>query len=266
MVEINEDYWQISDFTRKIIEDMSVQFPEADMSVHFNTVDSWFKELEKRGIHYVTRKAGEKVYDSLDLELAKFTLHWRKNKNYNLETIFDMIQSKFDLRQLPVEEDISELPKSYQAIANAIYNNLSKEIDHKVEGLVKQQLLEQSFDEVKEYIEQLKENDKKLLGESKEDDDLEKTIQTEREERQKENALIMSTIKRNEVKQELEQEALSQWSKLPENERLNKVGWFKWVEDLDKRMKFINDYIDKHIEKRMSAIEDTPGTSDKVHG
>lgn len=50
------------------------------------------------------------------------------------------------------------------------------------------------------------------------------------------------------VKRILEKEALELWNENPEEERLIRVGWFRRVENKDKRDLFIKDYIDEHFE------------------
>lgn len=61
-------YWKISDFVEEIKHLLK------ENKLHINTVDGWFKKLEEERIHYVSRTedSNEKVYDSLDLELAAF--------------------------------------------------------------------------------------------------------------------------------------------------------------------------------------------------
>lgn len=51
------------------------------------------------------------------------------------------------------------------------------------------------------------------------------------------------------VKRLLEKKAIELWDKEPEKERFIRVGWFRKVEDKDKKELFIKDYIDEHFEE-----------------
>jgi len=49
----------------------------------------------------------------------------------------------------------------------------------------------------------------------------------------------------------LENEALKLWDDKPDNERFIKIGWFKKIEDIAKRDRFVKNYIDEHFEERL---------------
>ena len=52
-------YWKISDF----VEEVNLTLKEEKL--HVNTVYGWFKKLEEKRIHYISRTVdtNEKVYD-----------------------------------------------------------------------------------------------------------------------------------------------------------------------------------------------------------
>ena len=58
-------YWKISDFVEEIKQTLKEE------KLHVNTVYGWFKKLEGKRIHYISRTVdtNEKVYDELDLQL-----------------------------------------------------------------------------------------------------------------------------------------------------------------------------------------------------
>lgn len=58
-------------------------------------------------------------------------------------------------------------------------------------------------------------------------------------------------IAEKKITRELEKEAFNLWVEKPLEERLMKVGWFRKIENIDKRDRFIREYIDKHFENRM---------------
>ncbi|HLV63025.1 hypothetical protein, partial [Galbibacter sp.] len=53
------------------------------------------------------------------------------------------------------------------------------------------------------------------------------------------------------VTRALEEKALSIWSTKPIEERFIKVGWFRKAEDLNKRERFIKEYVNQHFEDAM---------------
>lgn len=62
---------------------------------------------------------------------------------------------------------------------------------------------------------------------------------------------ISDLITRRRVESILKQEALKQWEQKPESERLKRVGLFSKIEDVNKRDRFIEEYIDQHFEEYM---------------
>lgn len=66
----------------------------------------------------------------------------------------------------------------------------------------------------------------------------------------RENELNSIFLKRR-VEKELQDEAMAAWAKLPEVERLKKVGLFRKDIDLEKQMRFISEYVNEHFERVM---------------
>src|SRR5690625_5336435 len=100
MESVNMDVWKISDFTNRVLKDLSAQFPEEHISIHRNTIDTWFSELEDRCIHFVRRASGEKVYGLEDLDIAKFIFLRRRDK-FSKEVIYRILPEHFELRDIP---------------------------------------------------------------------------------------------------------------------------------------------------------------------
>jgi len=90
--------WKLGDFSSHI-------------GVHYNTIDRWFKMLEEQHIHYVNRVLGEKIYDTLDLEIAKFIESKRKEK-WALAGIFYTLSENFELRTFPINYSHENKPLS----------------------------------------------------------------------------------------------------------------------------------------------------------
>ena len=61
---------------------------------------------------------------------------------------------------------------------------------------------------------------------------------------------ISNMITQKRVESKLETEALELWQQSPESERMKKVGFFRKVEDKEKKEQFIRVYINNHFEER----------------
>ena len=72
-----------------------------------------------------------------------------------------------------------------------------------------------------------------------------KNREEEREDRFKE------MVARRRVEFQLEREAQMIWATKPEEERMEKISWFKKVEKQEERNLFIKEYIDKNFENRL---------------
>jgi molybdopterin converting factor small subunit len=225
---MNTNVWQITEFADKITEGL-------EGSVHYNTVDKWFKELEKRRIHYINRVAGEKIYDEMDLRIGRF-IYQKRLEKWRLDVIFEYLPEALEVRPFPDEwgdnndiiTDPSQLEKK---ILQAVMTQLQEEI-----GKAKLELLHS----VKEVaVTQIT----SMLPKPKDD-------AQERLERM--NMII--TQKR--VEMALEEEAIKLWNQKPEHERMKKVGWFRKEEDLIKRHEFIRQYIRENMERALKeALE-----------
>src|SRR5699024_3446036 len=200
-------YWKISDFAKQL-------------GKHNNTVDGWFRELEsERKLHYVSRVDDEKVYDELDLKIAKFIVKRRDNK-WSLNAIFDDLPNHFELRPLPKE--VEGKSKSTQVV----------DID-KMRATLKNEMREIFNDLSAEQMKEQKKEMKNLLR-SREQERLDRV-----------NAIMAE----RKISRALEEEALSLWNNKPEEERMIKVGWFRKEEDRDKRDSFVKKYVDEHFEE-----------------
>ena len=198
-----ERFWKITNFSKQI-------------GKHQNTVDGWFKQLEEKGLHYVNRVSGEKVYDELDLQIALHIKDKRERK-WTLEAIFDELSNHFDLRPFPPEmEPTNSLQVSDM---ETIKRLLSEEVRRAAEEIAAVQTAEIL----------------RALPKPK----------SREEERQERFEELMARYK---VEKRLREEALHLWSTKPESERMRKVGWFRKEEDRDKREQFVRDYIDQHFE------------------
>lgn len=206
---MEESYWKISDFSKKL-------------GKHNNTVDGWFRTLEERRLHYISRVNGEKIYDELDFKIAKFIIEKRADK-WSLDGVFDnLVPSGFTLRPFPTNFEGES--KSVQVVdVDKIRATIVSELKTTFEEVVSAQVTKQM------------EDFKRLLP-SPDQGRLDR---------------FNSLVAERKVIRVLEEEALSMWSTKPAEERLKKSGWFRKEEDIDKRDRFVRDYIDKLFEERL---------------
>ena len=216
-------YWKISDF----VEEIKLTLKEEKL--HVNTVIGWFKKLEEERIHYVSRTldTNEKVYDELDLRIAIFIRMKRKEK-WAIKVIFDEIKNEFDVRPFPVE---------IMETTNVVHNSDTNALNSRLLEELKSSLREMAAAQFSEVQSQYEEILKKLPDP--------KNREEERENRFKE------MVARRRVEYQLEGEAQMIWTTKPEEERMEKIGWFKKVEKEEERDLFIKEYIDKNFENKL---------------
>ena len=216
-------YWKISDF----VEEIKLTLKEE--SLHVNTVYGWFKKLEKERIHYISRTVdtNEKIYDELDLRIAIF-IKMKRNEKWAIKAIFDEVKNEFDVRPFPVE-NMETTNVVHNSDTNALNSRLLEELKSSLKEIAASQ-----FSEVQSQYEEIL----KKLPDSK-------SKEEEREDRFKE------MVARRRVEYQLEREAQMIWAIKPEEERMEKIGWFKKVEKQEERDLFIKEYIDKNFENKL---------------
>ncbi|QHW35449.1 MerR family transcriptional regulator (plasmid) [Paenibacillus rhizovicinus] len=214
-----EKAWKISEFA-KLIE-----------GNHHNTINQWFNALEEKRIHYVNRVLGEKVYDQSDLEIARYISEGRAKK-YNLQLIFDQLPDVFELRPFPLDWGTGE---GGLVDLEAIKRQIEATFEEKLQ---KAQL--EIRDEVVSAATRLLEEHRSLLPAPK-------SSEESRLER------INDNMARMKVEWKLEEKAIEEWSKLPDNERMKRAGLFRKEEDLGKRSEFIRRYKQENMEDAMKT-------------
>ncbi|MEX3624882.1 hypothetical protein [Viridibacillus arvi] len=207
--------WKIADFVDEVIKSYNEK-NSVEESVHVNTVDKWFRELEEGKYHHVQRVADKKVYDELDLNIAVFILEMRAQK-WALEAIYNIIPSKFEVRE-PVD--------GFKPSETPSINDLERILDTKLQNVTEQlaKVLNQ------QYIDQLQ----KLLPKPKSEEELKIEKQS----------VILEAMQKQ---MDLKDEAVKLWSNKSDEERMKRVGWFRREEDFIKREEFIDAYIKENI-------------------
>lgn len=209
--------WKITEFSKLVDK-------------HYNTVDQWFKALEDKHIHYVSRVAGEKVYDELDLEIGKYIKESR-DKGYSLQLIFEQLPVVYLLRPFPSEWISGDTPWDIEAFR--------KNIELKFESRfiqLKDELREEAIAAARSIFE----DQQKALPAPKTYEE----IQTER---------VTDQLTRLKVEKRLEDKAIEAWSKLPVAERVKKIGFFRKEEDWGKRDSFIRKFVNENMESELKV-------------
>ncbi|WP_047979720.1 hypothetical protein [Ornithinibacillus contaminans] len=81
--------WYISDLFEKISRDLKNQYQIETLSLHMNTVDNWFKRMEKEKIHFVHRDSfNRRIYNKTDLNIANYLYIETKINKESIGTIF----------------------------------------------------------------------------------------------------------------------------------------------------------------------------------
>lgn len=216
-----ETFWKISDFVETLKTHLNNQ------NIHINTVDGWFKRLEKERLHYINRtiETNEKVYDELDLKIAMF-IKMRREDKWALTAISRDLPNHFELRPFPVKEDT---PTPHVDDIESIKKQISEEVRKTFEELAATQ------------IEELKNQYKQLIT------SLPKPQSTE----EKKNQSFQAMVIQRKIESSLEEEANQAWSKLPDDQRLKRVGFFRKDVDLEKKEQFVRTYINERFVERL---------------
>ena len=218
-MELKEAVWHISDFTEEIQRRYEEETTVKE-SFHYNTVDKWFKDFENKGIHYIQRVADKKVYDDLDVDIAIFIIKKRSQK-WSLDAISNVLSAHLEVRPFPdlkndEEQGLSEaqvmveMGRKFEKMQKEFEKKILHELDVKKKEL-EQQLLNR-------------------LPKPKSDEEI----------RAEKTDIMISTVRK---RYEIEEKGIAEWNKLPLEQRVKKVGFFRTEEDLLKRDNFIREYV-----------------------
>ncbi|MGG2134608.1 MerR family transcriptional regulator [Bacillus sp. S2(2024)] len=220
--DVFEKAWRITEFSKLV-------------GRHHNTVYNWFNTLEEKGLHGTlrTNNTNEKLYNSLDLEIALF-IKQKRDEKWSLDAIIELLPHQFELRPVSPENQFSEISSqlNFQEAAATI------------EKLVEQKLQAHLQNIETQYQEKL-ENVLKTLPHP---EDPGATKERQRQER------LDNIIIEHRARMELRKRAEQLWNEQPEEARIKKVGWFKKEEDLAKKQIFIENYLNENMIEYMKII------------
>ncbi|MCI0768027.1 MerR family transcriptional regulator [Bacillus sp. TL12] len=220
-----EKAWRITEFSKLV-------------GRHHNTVYNWFNILEEKGLHETlrTHNTNEKLYNTLDLEIALF-IKQKRDEKWSLDAIIELLPHQFDLRPVALENQTNEVSTqlNLQATAEIIEKMVNKQIEEKIKTIESQ------------YEEKIG----NILKQLPQPEDAEALKTRQRQER------LDNFIIEHRARQELRKQAEGIWNSKPDEERIKKVGWFKKEEDLAKKQLFIEQYIHDNIIDYMKSLMNT---------
>jgi hypothetical protein len=199
------------------------------VGMHANTIDTWFQEMESKGIHFVnTNERNKKIYDDLDLEIALFIKEKRKDNEYTVPGAVEAVREAFAGRlRLDVIQDRDE---KQLATVEQLERRFMAMVDKRVEQRVEQEVQRRLQTEIQQ-----------LLIAAAPDPQEERARELDRR------------LSESRIRSKLRDEARNEWYKLPEDQRTLKTGFLslKRVEDKGKKLEFIEEYINKHYDDRV---------------
>ncbi|EJP83827.1 terminase gpP N-terminus-related DNA-binding protein [Bacillus cereus] len=217
-----EKAWRITEFSKLV-------------GRHHNTVYNWFNTLEEKGLHGTlrTNNTNEKLYNSLDLNIALF-IKQKRDEKWSLDAIIELLPHQFELR--PVS------PENYS-------NEVLSQIDFQDAAETIEKLVEQQVQAHLQNIEiQFQEKFENILKALPQPEDPIAMKGRQRQER------LDNIIMEHRARKELRRQAEKLWNEKPEEERVKKVGWFKKEEDLAKKHLFIENYLNENMIEYMKSI------------
>ena len=221
-----EKAWRITEFSKLV-------------GRHHNTVYNWFNILEEKGLHGTlrTNNTNEKLYNTLDLEIALF-IKLKRDEKWSLDAIIELLPHQFELRPVSPENQTSEV--STQLNMQEAAATIEKIVEQKIQMHLQNIELE--------YQGKFEEAIRAVLPEP---EDPEKLKERQRQER------LDNIIIQHRARTELRKQAENEWNTQPEETRIKKVGWFKKEEDLARKQLFIENYIDENMIEYMKNVMKT---------
>jgi len=218
-----EKAWRITEFSKLV-------------GRHHNTVYNWFNILEEKGLHGTlrTNNTNEKLYNTLDLEIALF-IKLKRDEKWSLDAIIELLPHQFELRPVSPENQTSEVSTQLNM----------QEATATIEKIVEQKIQMHLQNIELEYQGKFEEAIRAVLPEP---EDPEKLKERQRQER------LDNIIIQHRARTELRKQAENEWNTQPEETRIKKVGWFKKEEDLARKQLFIENYIDENMIEYMKNV------------
>lgn len=226
-----ENFWQINEFSKKV-------------GAHYNTVDTWFKRLEDKGLHYIvrTKPNNQKVYDIDDLQIALF-IKEKRDARYLLDVIFDLLPEHFVLRPFPDDKNKYAVGTP-EDVYSQLELNLKKQLKQDVDEI------EENF---KRYMQEMQQIQQDILEKQQLQDTILKSLPQPVDKEVERQRRFDEAVALYRVRAELEKEAAAKWMQLDEKERTKRVGIIFKTEDTNRKNTFISQYVNEHFEERLKS-------------
>ncbi len=223
------DVWKLSEFTNRFNLHYKQKY-NIDKNITQNTINNYFRELEKRNIHYINKIEGIKVYDALDMAIVEFIAFKREkelNNAWSLEEIFKVLPKEIECRPFPLgEQNDDPTNVNLKELFNDFKQEMSAQLSEFEESLQQKQLL-----------------------------------QIETSEAQTATKVRKEYVEIMQKQRDLKDEARKAWDNLPADERLE--GFIFKKERVRERERFIDDFVDRKLMEWMITSDELIENDDK---
>lgn len=186
---------------------------------HSNTIAKWCDTIEGSGVHQFERINGERVFNEQDQTIAEY-INEKRDDKWPMQQIIQQMKIDLMLHVEHMDRTIQEsTTPDADVIKQQIIEAMQQAIDRAVEIQVKQ---------VKEHYERM------IAALPKPPDEAEQQM-----------AIVSAIIRKEQMEQELIQEAIAKWQEHPE--RKKRAFLWIWREDHEKRDKYIKEYVKQNI-------------------
>jgi uncharacterized protein (DUF1697 family) len=193
---------------------------------HTNTIAKWCDAIEDAGVHQFERVNGERVFSDFDQTVVKYISDKRDDK-WPMQQIIKQVQIDLDL--MAHVEHMESTVKEYE-IPSA--------------DMIKQQIIDamqQAIDRaVQIQVQQIKDHYEQMVA----------ALPKPKDESEQQMAIISAMMRKEQIEEELRQEAIAKWMDHPERKR--RAFLWIWKEDHEKREKYIKNYIKQRMHEKIS--------------
>ncbi|MEK9200331.1 MULTISPECIES: MerR family transcriptional regulator [Bacillales] len=197
--------------------------------------------LEQNGLEIYRNTRNHREYTQQDIKILRAMQYLNREKSMPLEDAASFVMSSdTDIDDILAQKLAPEITKN-----DANISILKQESDNQLRLLTHLSSLLAEQIAMREEIKEMKQTFKEIAITQNDFQNILLSLEQQRLER-----FNMMITERRVIKK-LEKEAFDLWCEKPLEERLIKVGWFRKIEDVNKRNSFIKEYVDRHYEKRM---------------
>ena len=195
---------------------------------HTNTIAKWCDAIETSGIHQFERVNGERVFNDRDQHVAEY-VNMKRDEKWSMQQIIQQMQLDLDLHthvlHMAQQLKTPDAPEA-EVIKKEIIDALQQSIDRAVEI----------------QVQQIKEQYERMMA----------ALPKPQDETERQMAMISALLQKEEMEDDLRQEAITKWQQ--ESDRKKRSFFFFWAEDIEKREKYIRNYVKEQMREKTSVF------------